>query len=32
MKQQVTIANLEDLERAAREFLEAVGEHRLIAF
>jgi tRNA threonylcarbamoyladenosine biosynthesis protein TsaE len=32
MKHQIKIAGLEDLERAAREFLEAVGENRLIAF
>ena len=32
MKNEVHIAGLEDLERAAREFLEAVGDTRLIAF
>ncbi len=32
MKQQIKISGLEDLERAAREFLDAVGENRLIAF
>jgi len=32
MKHQIKIAGLEDLERAAREFLEAVGDNRLIAF
>lgn len=32
MKHQIQIASLEDLERAAREFLEAIGENTLIAF
>lgn len=32
MKNEIHIAGLEDLERAAREFLEAVGDTRLIAF
>ncbi len=32
MKQEVTIRNTEDLERAAREFLEKIGENRLVAF
>ena len=32
MKHQIQIAGLEDLERAAREFLEAIGENTLIAF
>lgn len=32
MKHQIQIAALEDLERAAREFLEAIGENTLIAF
>lgn len=32
MKHQIQIAGLEDLERAAREFLEAIGNHTLIAF
>ena len=32
MKHQIHIAGLEDLERAAREFLEAIGENTLIAF
>lgn len=32
MKHQIQIAALEDLERAAREFLEAIGKNTLIAF
>lgn len=32
MKHQIQIASLEDLERAAREFLEAIGKNTLIAF
>ena len=32
MKHQIVIAGLEDLERAAREFLEAIGNNTLIAF
>ena len=32
MKMQIKIAGLEDLERAAQEFLQALGEHNLIAF
>ena len=32
MKHQIQIAALEDLERAARKFLEAIGENTLIAF
>lgn len=28
----ISIASLEDLDRAAREFLEAIGQHSLIAF
>ena len=32
MKHQITIADLQDLERAAREFLREIGDHRLIAF
>ena len=32
MKHQIQIAGLEDLERAAREFLEAIGDNTLIAF
>ncbi len=32
MKHQIQIAGLEDLERAAREFLEAIGNNTLIAF
>ena len=32
MKHQIQIAGLEDLERAAREFLDAIGNHTLIAF
>ena len=32
MKHQIQIASLEDLGRAAREFLEAIGENTLIAF
>lgn len=32
MMHKIQIAGLEDLERAAREFLEAIGNHTLIAF
>ena len=32
MKHQIVIAGLEDLERAAKEFLEAIGNNTLIAF
>ena len=32
MKHEIVIAGLEDLERAAREFLEAIGGNTLIAF
>ena len=32
MKHQIQIAGLEDLERAAREFLEAIGDATLVAF
>jgi len=32
MKMQIKIAGLEDLERAAQAFLQALGEHNLIAF
>ena len=32
MKHQIVIAGLEDLERAAKEFLEAIGGNTLIAF
>ncbi len=32
MKQQIKISGLEDLKRGAKEFLDAVGENRLIAF
>ena len=32
MKHQIQIAGLEDLERAAREFLEAIGGQTLVAF
>lgn len=32
MKHQIQIASLQDLERAAREFLEAIGDNTLIAF
>ena len=32
MMQKIQIAGLEDLERAAREFLEAIGNNNLIAF
>lgn len=32
MKQQIQIAGLEDLERAAGEFLKAIGDNTLIAF
>ncbi len=32
MKNEVTIKNTEDLERAAREFLEKIGDNRLVAF
>ncbi len=32
MKYEVIIQNTEDLERAAREFLEKIGENRLVAF
>lgn len=32
MKHQIQIASLEDLDRAAREFLEAIGNNTLIAF
>ncbi len=32
MKNEVIIKNTEDLERAAREFLEKIGENRLVAF
>lgn len=32
MNQEIIISNLEDLERAAREFLEAIGNNTLIAF
>ena len=32
MKQQIKISVLEDLKRGAKEFLDAVGENRLIAF
>ena len=32
MKHEIKIAGLEDLPRAAKEFLEAIGEHTLVAF
>ena len=32
MKHKIQIASLEDLERAAKEFLEAIGDHTIIAF
>jgi tRNA threonylcarbamoyladenosine biosynthesis protein TsaE len=32
MKHEIHIVGLEDLERAAGEFLEAIGEHSLVAF
>ena len=32
MKQQIQIAGLEDLERAAKEFLQLLGSHTLVAF
>ena len=32
MKHEIHISSLEDLERAAREFLEAIGDSRLVAF
>ena len=32
MKQEITIRNTEDLDRAAREFLEKIGDRTLIAF
>ena len=32
MKHEIVIAGLEDLERAAKEFLEAIGQNTLIAF
>ena len=32
MKHQITIADLQDLERAAREFLREIGDHKLVAF
>ncbi len=32
MKYEVNIKNTEDLERAAREFLEKIGDNRLVAF
>ena len=32
MKKQIIIAGLEDLPQAAREFLEAIGKHSLVAF
>ena len=32
MTHQITIASLQDLPRAAAEFLKAIGEHKLIAF
>ena len=32
MKQEITIKNIEDLDRAAKEFLEKIGEHTLVAF
>jgi tRNA threonylcarbamoyladenosine biosynthesis protein TsaE len=32
MKQQIRISNLEDLDRAAKEFLEAIGDATLVAF
>ena len=32
MKHEIEIANLEDLDRAAREFLEAIGDASLVAF
>lgn len=32
MINQISVASLEDLDRAAREFLEAIGQHSLIAF
>ena len=32
MKHQIVIAGLEDLDRAAGEFLEAIGEATLVAF
>ena len=32
MKKQIIIKNLEDLERAAQEFLKEIGDHTLVAF
>ena len=32
MKQEITISNTADLERAAKEFLEKIGERTLVAF
>ena len=32
MKQEITIKNIEDLERAAKEFLEKIGDRTLVAF
>jgi len=32
MKHQITIAGLQDLERAAGEFLREIGDHKLVAF
>ena len=32
MKHEITIHNLEDLPRAAKEFLQAIGKHSLVAF
>ncbi|MBQ8855255.1 MAG: tRNA (adenosine(37)-N6)-threonylcarbamoyltransferase complex ATPase subunit type 1 TsaE, partial [Bacteroidales bacterium] len=32
MKQQITIANTADLDRAAAEFLEKIGDRTLVAF
>ena len=32
MKHEIVIAGLEDLERAAKAFLEAIGQNTLIAF
>ena len=32
MKHQIQIASLSDLGRAAKEFLQAIGKHTLVAF
>ena len=32
MKQEVTIKNIEDLDRAAKEFLEKIGDNTIVAF